>query len=141
MPNRSSNSMTSSTVSRESAPRSLMNDVSRLTSSFLVLSCSQTISTTRSSMDFPDMRHFLVEVERSHAPTDSGRRGHPPAGRLHSKPSRDLPPIPTSQPEPAVDGENLPSDVRTPIRAQEYRRPGDVLRGARPPEQRGFDHS
>src|SRR5688572_21664795 len=119
--------MTSSTVSRESAPRSLMNDVSRLTSSFLVLSCSQTISMTRSSMDFPDMRRFLVELERQRAPTVFDRRGHSPAGRLHSTASWHLPPSGPSQPESPVDGDDLPRDVGPEIRAQEYRSRGDVL--------------
>src|SRR5262245_32632028 len=48
--NSSSNSITSSTVSRLSAPRSLMKPVCSLTFSFEAPICSQTISITRSRM-------------------------------------------------------------------------------------------
>src|SRR6516165_3930142 len=49
--NSSSNSITSSTISRESAPTSSMKEVERVTCSLLTPKFSQTISMTRSSTE------------------------------------------------------------------------------------------
>src|SRR5262249_9397766 len=51
MSNSSSSSMTSSTISRESAPMSSINEVLRVTCSLLTPRFSQTISITRSSTE------------------------------------------------------------------------------------------
>src|SRR4051794_18117536 len=51
MSNSSSSSMTSSTVSSESAPRSFTNEVSGVIFSLSTPSCSATISITRSATD------------------------------------------------------------------------------------------
>src|SRR5438105_13362957 len=51
MSNSSSSSMTSSTMSSESAPMSSMNAVFRVTVSLFTARCSQTISITRCSTD------------------------------------------------------------------------------------------
>src|SRR6188768_1189972 len=57
--NSSSNSITSSTVSSESAPRSLMNEVSRVILSGVVPIWSQTILITRSSIEGLVTSHSL----------------------------------------------------------------------------------
>src|ERR1051325_2603113 len=58
MSNSSSNSITSSTVSSESAPRSFTNEVSGVIFSLSTPSCSATISITRSATDatFTDLQ-------------------------------------------------------------------------------------
>ena len=67
-PNSSSKAITSSTVSRESAPRSSMNEAVGVTCSAFTPSCSTMISLTFSSMDFSDMGFRLVGMSLMSAP-------------------------------------------------------------------------
>src|SRR5512134_2179775 len=65
--NSSSSAITSSTVSKESAPRSLTNEDSFLTSDSFTPSCSATIFLTRCSMlDIPILP-FLIKVQKAQA--------------------------------------------------------------------------
>src|SRR5512146_491367 len=65
-PNSSSKAMTSSTVSRESAPRSFTKEDSFLTSDSFTPSCSATIFLTRCSLDIPDSP-TLIKVQKARA--------------------------------------------------------------------------
>src|SRR5512139_274440 len=77
IPNSSSIFITSSTMSRESAPRSSMNDASLVTSFTSRSSCSATISRTLLSIDIPDppflfsiRSHVHPAVDADHLPRD-----------------------------------------------------------------------
>src|SRR5512139_163604 len=77
IPNSSSIFITSSTMSRESAPRSSMNDASLVTSFTSRSSCSATISRTLLSIDIPDppflfsiRSHVHPAVDSDHLPRD-----------------------------------------------------------------------
>src|SRR5687768_6432838 len=106
MPNSSSNAMTSSTVSSESAPRSSTNDASGVTSSSSTPSCST-------------MMPFTLSATAIQPPLkkEEGRRI-----RMTLLPSHV---------HPAVDGEHLPGNIRCLIRGKKTDRRGDVVR---PPE-------
>src|SRR5262245_56451027 len=78
MPYPSSRALTSSTMSRESAPRSSMNEASGVTSSSLTPSCSQMISFTFCSTavpissSFARNSHVQATVHMQHVPGDVG---------------------------------------------------------------------
>src|SRR5512135_2825800 len=65
-PNSSSSAITSSTVSRESAPKSFTKEDSFLTSDSFTPSCSATIFLTRCSLDIPDSP-TLIKVQKAQA--------------------------------------------------------------------------
>src|SRR4029079_13250626 len=80
MSNSSSSSMTSSTVSSESAPRSFTNEVSGVIFSLSTPSCSATISITRSATDatFTILQEgicglYQVQSERTYQPEAQAR--------------------------------------------------------------------
>src|SRR4029453_2642405 len=99
----SSRAMTSSTVSRESAPRSSMNFAFGLTSSSSTPSCSTMISFTFSSTDFAMNRSPRV---------------------------RRLSRLPTSDVQAAVDVEHLPRHVGGPVTGEESYHLGHLAGGS-----------
>src|SRR5437763_9695558 len=99
----SSRAMTSSTVSRESAPRSSMNFAAGVTSSSSTPSCSTMISFTFSSTDFPmnapsdvkaavDVKDLAGDVARALTGEESYHLGHlargPDASERHLREQR-----------------------------------------------------
>src|SRR6266498_6159381 len=96
--------MISSTVSRESAPRSSTNDASGVTSSSLTSNCSTTTFLTRS---------YVADTLR----TSSGSCGR-----------RSL-----SQ-HPSIHNQHLSGDVRNLRQAKEQDHRGDVLRSTQAPQ-------
>src|SRR5919201_3011151 len=109
----SSSAMTSSTVSRESAPRSSMNFALGVTSSSSTPSCSQMISFTRSSTGFA-INALLTEL-MPRPPSAGGARS------LHVQPS--------------VDVNRLPGDVGCAVADQEPHHLGHLLWSPAPLER------
>src|SRR3972149_2274139 len=99
MPNSSSKAMTSSTMSRESAPRSSMNLASGVTSSASTPNCSTMIFFTLSS-------GAAVDMSSLSGPPGAPRRSHP---------------------QPAVDVQHLPREVSRLLRGQKADGPGHLL--------------
>src|SRR3954469_24773250 len=121
--NSSSSAITSSTVSRESAPRSLTNDDSFLTSASLTPSCSATIFFTRCSIFsiwFPSgvirflCKKYFTKSRARHLTHANHRLIH-----QHS----------------AIDMQGGTGDISGSRSRQKCNRPGDVLDGAEPGER------
>src|SRR5215831_20519102 len=118
--NSSSKAITSSTVSRESAPRSSMNFALGLTSSSSTPSCSQMISLTRSSTGLA-----MNASSRRMNSEDTVHLVGGPVGCLHV--------------QAAVDVDHLARDVGRAIAGEEAHHLRDLARRADPLE-RHLDH-
>src|SRR5215208_6939409 len=92
IPNSSSNAMTSSTVSRESAPRSSTNDASGVTSSSSTPSCSTIMLLTLSATAIQSSYMYIPPLTASTCPViydaSSDARKHTAAATSSTAPSR-----------------------------------------------------
>src|ERR1051326_3014556 len=130
--NSSSNSITSSTVSRLSADRSLMKEVCSVTFSFEAPICSQTISITR-SRTLPVLA-TLPPAGRAGALNGASTRG-PCFPRGSVPPPGGSPGAGTLlHDHAAVYANHLPGNVPRPGGGEELHQRDDVGRGPEPPE-------
>src|SRR5262245_48640925 len=130
MSNSSSNSITSSTVSRESAPRSLTKEVSRVTWSLETPICSLTISMTRSSTDTGEPPRLRALVRYTFRVVGIGKVAGRGRGRNGS--IRRVLSDCRSGRQAAIDGDDLPGEVAGAGAGQVADQVRDILRRPEP---------
>src|SRR5690242_3899212 len=150
MPNSSSNAMTSSTVSRLSAPRSSIKDALSVTLSASTFRCSTTIFFTRSAVSLIDCKpllRFQIRPEKCAGKSLAVTQGwfadggfvtqSPTARYIPLKPLKLL----SQHCHSAIDMQGLPGHIGCLLRGQVDHGSGDFLGRAHAPQRdAGSDH-